>query len=308
MGTHTISRTAWNTTTRMILTTVLSLLSVRMWAEPAATVSQIDAPNATYTDATGINNRGDIVGSFGDAQGRLHGYVLQNGTFTTLDFPAQGVNSTVAKGINDRGAVAGFYVINGESIHGFVWNRGEFAQIDAPDASITYLHGINNGGQVVGHSRRDIFALARGFVWANGSFTFMDLPGVLIVGRGNETMAINDSGQVVGTVQRGGVDHGFLFGGREVTQIDVSGSIASRATGINNGGQIVGSFRDASQIERGFLRNKDGSITVIEAPLVSSIAAVGINDRAEIVGLFTMPGGDFHGFRYGPSVATSSRR
>ena len=307
MEKHMTPRTALNATTRMMLTTVLSLVSVRMWADPAATVSQIDGPNASYTDAVGINNRGDIVGSFSDARG-LHGFILRNRTFTTLDFPAQGVAGTVAKGINDRGQVAGFYVQSGSDIHGFVWDGGTFTQIDAPDADITYLHGINNRGQVVGHSRRDIFALARGFVWASGNFAFMDLPGVLIVGRGDETMAINDSGQVVGSLQRGGVDHGFLFGGRDVTQIDVPNSIASRATGINNGGHIVGSFRDASQRKRGFLRNKDGSITVIEAPLVSSIAAVGINDRSQIVGLFTMPGGDFHGFLYGPSVATSTRR
>jgi len=292
----------------MMLTAVLSLLSARMWADPAATVSQIDAPNATYTDAVGINNHGDIVGGFGDAQGRLHGYVLRRGTFTTLDFPAQGVHATVAKGINDRGQVAGFYVLSGSDIHGFVWDGGTFTQIDAPDADITYLHGINNRGQVVGHSRKDLFALARGFVWANGDFTFMDVPGVLIVGQRDETMAINDGGQVVGSFQRGGVDHGFLFGGRDVTQIDVSSSIATRATGINNRGQIVGAFRDAAQTGRGFLREKDGSITVIDAPRVSSLAAVGINDRSEIVGLFAMPGGDFHGFLYGPSAATTSSR
>jgi probable HAF family extracellular repeat protein len=307
MATHPIPRTALNVTTRAMLTALLSLFSARMWADSAATVSQIDAPNATYTDALGINNRGDIVGSFADAHG-LHGYILRRGTFTTLDFPAQGVAATVAKGINDRGQVVGFYVQSGSDIHGFVWDGTTFTQIDAPDADITYLHGINNRGQVVGHSRRDIFALARGFVWANGDFTFMDIPGVLIVGQRDQTMAINDGGQVVGSFQRSGVDHGFLFGGRDVTQIDVPSSIASRATGINNGGQIVGSFRDASQMERGFLRNKDGSITVIEAPRVASIAAVGINDRSEIVGLFTMPGGDFHGFLYAPSSATSSRR
>jgi hypothetical protein len=43
-----------------MLTAGLSLLSVTMWADPA--VSQIDGPNATYTDAVGINNRGEIVG------------------------------------------------------------------------------------------------------------------------------------------------------------------------------------------------------------------------------------------------------
>jgi probable HAF family extracellular repeat protein len=306
MGTHTTPRTALNVTSRMMLTAVLSLLSVRMWADPAATVSQIDAPNATYTDAVGINNRGEIVGSFSDAQGRLHGYIRRD-TFITLDFPAEGVLGTVAKGINDRGEVAGFYVQSGSNIHGFVWDRGTFTQIDVPGAGITYLHGINSRGQVVGHSRQDTFALAKGFLWADGKFTSLDIPGVLLVGRGTETMGLNDRGQVVGTFQSGGIDHGFLIGDRGLTQIDI-GPMGTRATGINNNGHIVGSFRDAALVERGFLR-RDGPFTTIEAPLVTRIAAVGINDRSNVVGLFTLAGGDTHGFlfRSGAEVTTSRR-
>jgi probable HAF family extracellular repeat protein len=304
MGRHSTTRRALNVTTRLMLTAGLSLLSARMWADPA--VSQIDGPNATYTDAVGINNRGEIVGSFGDAQGRLHGYVLRNGTFTTLDFPAQGVNSTVAKGINDRGAVAGFYVINGDSIHGFVWDRGEFTQVDAPNANITYLHGINNRGQVVGHSREDIHALAHGFLWAEGRFTSLDIPGVLIVGQRAETMGLNDRGQVVGTFQSGGVDRGFLINGRDVTQIDI-GAMGSMATGINNHGQIVGSYRDAGLVERGFLRQADGSFTTIDAARVTSIAAIGINDGSDVVVLFTLAGVGFHGFLFGPPLTSRVR-
>jgi probable HAF family extracellular repeat protein len=287
-----------------MLTAGLSLLSVRMWADPA--VSQIDGPNATYTDAVGINNRGEIVGSFGDAQGRRHGYVLRNGTFTTLDFPAQGVIETGAKGINDRGEVAGFYVQSGADIHGFVWRRGTFTQIDVPGADITYVHGINNRGQVVGHSRDDIFALAHGFLWANGDFTSLDIPGVLVVGRGADTMGLNDRGQVVGTFQSGGIDRGFLLDGQGVTQIDI-GPMGSMATGINNHGQIVGSYRDAALVEHGFLRQADGSFTTIDAARVSRIAAIGINDGSDVVGLFTLAGGDFHGFLFGPPLTSSVR-
>jgi probable HAF family extracellular repeat protein len=306
METQTTPRMALTATTRMVLTAVLSLLSVRMWADPAATVSQIDAPNATYTDAVGINNHGDIVGSFADGRG-LHGYILRRGTFTTLDFPAQGVAGTVAKGLNDRGQVAGFYVRSGSEIHGFVWDEGTFRQIDAPDADITYLHGINNRGQVVGHSRKDIFALAHGFLWAEGKFTSLDIPGVLIVGRGTETMGLNDRGQVVGSFQSGGIDRGFLINDRGVTQIDI-GAMGTRATGINNHGQIVGSFRNAALVERAFLRQADGSFSTIDAPTVTRMGAIGINDSSDVVGLFTLAGGDVHGFLFNPSLTSTSRR
>jgi probable HAF family extracellular repeat protein len=189
-----------------------------------------------------------------------------------------------------------------------VWDEGTFTQIDAPEADITYLHGINNRGQVVGHSRKDIFALAHGFLWAEGKFTSLDIPGVLIVGRGTETMGLNDRGQVVGSFQSGGIDRGFLINDSGVTQIDI-GPMGTRAAGINNHGQIVGSFRNAALEERAFLRQADGSFTTIEAPNATRIGAIGINDGGDVVGLFTLAGGDVHGFLFGPSLrATTSRR
>jgi hypothetical protein len=38
----------------------------------------VDAPGSIYTDANGINDRGDIVGLFIDGDGNGHGYVLRS--------------------------------------------------------------------------------------------------------------------------------------------------------------------------------------------------------------------------------------
>ncbi|HEY1307982.1 MAG TPA: hypothetical protein VGF24_30725 [Vicinamibacterales bacterium] len=289
------------------LTAVLAFLSVRTWADPASVVSQVDAPGATtYTDAVGINKRGEIVGSFTDARPLVHGYVFRNGAFTALEVP--GVH-TVPLGINDGGDIVGFGVTNGSEIHGLLWNKGgDPTQIDAPDADITYFHGINNRGQIVGHSREDIFALARAFLWQDGNFTFLDIPGVLLAGRGRESMGINDRGQVVGTCQIQGVNHGFLIDHGDVTLIDVPGATATYVSGINNRGEIVGTYSDADSVGHGYLRNAKGAITRIEASNATGIEPVRLNDRGDIVGMFS-ESGQVHGFLFtqSPSLIALNR-
>ena len=40
---------------------------------------------STYTFANGINDSGQIVGEYYDAGGTQHGFLLDNGIYTTLD-------------------------------------------------------------------------------------------------------------------------------------------------------------------------------------------------------------------------------
>jgi probable HAF family extracellular repeat protein len=68
----------------------------------------IDVPSSTATLAYGINNVGQIVGSFIDNSG-THGFVYTSGTFITLNAP--GVPSrigTLAVDLNDTGEIVGF--------------------------------------------------------------------------------------------------------------------------------------------------------------------------------------------------------
>jgi hypothetical protein len=49
--------------------------------------TQIDVPGSVFTIANGINPQGDIVGAYVDSSGRLHGFLLSKGRFTTIDPP-----------------------------------------------------------------------------------------------------------------------------------------------------------------------------------------------------------------------------
>ena len=64
----------------------------------------IDFPGSTRTDAWGINNAGEIVGTFVQG-GRTHGFLLRGGQYTQIDFPE--ATSTTASKINNRGDIVG---------------------------------------------------------------------------------------------------------------------------------------------------------------------------------------------------------
>ena len=69
--------------------------------------------------ATGINNSGQIVGSFG---------LYSGGSFTPINVP--GASSTAAIGIDNSGQIVGFF--NLSMPQGFLYMGGTFTTIDVP--------------------------------------------------------------------------------------------------------------------------------------------------------------------------------
>jgi hypothetical protein len=62
------------------LVVLLLMLGVRLVALAAqGTFTTIDFPGATFTNVTGINPGGDIVGGYDSADGVGHGFLLSKG-------------------------------------------------------------------------------------------------------------------------------------------------------------------------------------------------------------------------------------
>jgi hypothetical protein len=85
------------------------------------------SPIPQSLDPHGINDRSQIVGSFG-----RHGFLRTNGEYLTIDVP--NADSTEAWGINSRTQIVGRYVVNGQS-HGFLLEDGRFTTVDPPGAT-----------------------------------------------------------------------------------------------------------------------------------------------------------------------------
>jgi YVTN family beta-propeller protein/probable HAF family extracellular repeat protein len=91
--------------------------------------TSFDYPDAFLTDGYGINNGGQIVGSYeATATSNLLGFEDNNGTFTTINFPAA-AEGLLVYDLNDAGQMAGEYEDDAGISHGFVSATGPYAYV-----------------------------------------------------------------------------------------------------------------------------------------------------------------------------------
>ena len=102
------------------------------------------------SQATGINDRGDVVGFLqqSTADTKSEGFLLKaDGKLEVLNVP--GSSFTQALGVSNDDDVVGQFT-DGTGTHGFLYKDGQFQQIDVQGASSTTINGINNHDQIVG--------------------------------------------------------------------------------------------------------------------------------------------------------------
>src|SRR5216684_1008458 len=90
------------------------------------TFTQLDVPGAFDTQANGINDAAQIVGTFGNGS-----FLDTGGSFSQLHVPGPPL------GINDAGQIVGTFVISNGPAHGFLDIGGSFTQLDVPGAIST---------------------------------------------------------------------------------------------------------------------------------------------------------------------------
>jgi uncharacterized membrane protein len=287
-----------------------------------------DFPGASTTAARGINNSGDIVGTYlcspvagctltgPEASAGSHGFLLQDGVYTRIDVP--GGTGTVARGISDQGVIVGHYNSSGVT-HGFTYRDGEYSYpIDVPaslfdNPSSTARHTlpvrISPQGDIVGcfHEGTQTMTTMHGWLLRNGTFTALATPHSAgdTTSRDPDTMnnGIAPTGEIVGFYMSMGVSYVADSNGI-VTTFTFDGNRFTLAWDVNARGDIVGVVGD-NQAEtlgfpsnpRGFLRSRDGEYRALEVQGAAATQVFGINARREIVGQYT-DGTGTHGFVY----------
>lgn len=232
-----------------------------------------------------------------------------------------GDQGTDSQGINASGTITGSVIDQVFVAHGYIRSPdGTFTVFDVPGSFSTFSYEINDAGMVTG-KYLDVNQFAHGYVRASdGTFTTFDAPGTTF-GQFQETIParINSSGAVVGTFQGTGfVFHGFLRASDgTITTFDAPGAATTigsgtSATDINASGVIVGVlycplFNGSGK--RSFVRDAAGNITVFDPHGVgpppqgnggTGSAASGINDSGAVVGSFTDPNNNMHGYIRNP--------
>src|SRR5688500_17747614 len=79
----------------------IAALGTASAAEAQYTYSKIMYPGSTWTEASSVNDSGQVVGTYTDTAGTAHGFLFHNGTYTTVDHPDRAHNYLF--GINDQG-------------------------------------------------------------------------------------------------------------------------------------------------------------------------------------------------------------
>ena len=106
-------------------------------AAPRSAVAQSAAAQSEIPSASASSVLDPVMPSHQHVGLRGHGFVGNNGNFTTIDAPRAGAY-TVVFGINDNGKAVGGYADRRGTAHGFLLDQGKFTAIDFPGAKGTF--------------------------------------------------------------------------------------------------------------------------------------------------------------------------
>jgi hypothetical protein len=118
------------------------------FASPAFTDINALLPANFNSQATGVNNAGEVVGFYQMADGNFSAFTDLGGSITSFEVP--GATSTQALGVNDLDQIVGDFVDNMGVMHGFLDIGGVFSTLDPNGSTATTINGINDLGTVVG--------------------------------------------------------------------------------------------------------------------------------------------------------------
>ena len=231
-------------------------------------LSTYTVPDSLTFGFYGLNNAGQAVGFYQDANEISHGVIVQDGELTQFDFP--GAAETEIFGVSESGLLIGdIFDVDG-AIHGFVGNE----QFDVPGATITYADDMNTDGLLVG-SYVDVDGVYHGYIrHPDGSFTTFDYPGALPDLEYLFVNAINDAGVIVFRAKEfDGVERSYIrLPNGTSKELKFPGSVTTVARDITRGGRIVGYYDTLDERRRGFIATSLTSEPVEDFSNVYSVA------------------------------------
>jgi probable HAF family extracellular repeat protein len=255
----------------------------------------LSIPGGNDGNATAINDKDQVVGTFDSSGKQEHGFVWDKGVLTQVD--GTDGDTTNLAAINARGIAAGdYYSLAVGARVAFTYDiaTGEQQLLKVNPKYVYFSEGIDLKGAVVG--------TAQGLPDTNFSFVgkangkhvqLLKAPGGV---NGTFARGINDTGVVVGYYSDSAdVSHGFIYQSGTYTSFDPPGSAGTYVNFINDDGSIGGEYYDRSGNVHGFTMG-GGVTTVINYPGATDTGVVGISSNGEVVGSWADGTSYFHGF------------
>jgi probable HAF family extracellular repeat protein len=256
-----------------------------------------------YSEATALNERGQIVGVETPDWKSSHVFLWQKGRMVALT----GLRNGYPQAINAKGQIIGwlnpveddfYFWMPWDQSRYVLWEHGRttslrgFRVADNAGTMLPpegFFAAINDRGQIAGtRGRYGHWAAA---IWEQGKITSL---GALPGSTSTASSDINERGQVIGSSfskAQGGttVERGFLWSDGQMTDL---GTLAWHATlvhpvAINAVGQVAGDGTVAPNNRHAFLW-QDGKMTDLGTLGGRDCRVSGLNDRGEVVGSSSM--------------------
>jgi hypothetical protein len=149
-------------------------------------------PGSTLTEAIGLNDFNQVVGDYTDEQGLFHGFVYDQGVYTSVDFPNLPEPDSALTGINNLGEMVGCHSFCSKGFH-YDSETATFTSIDFPGAVLTQPRDINDFGLIVGVFSDGLEL--QGFLYDGTGFTVIQAPGAIVT----NIFGVDNAGRIVGS-------------------------------------------------------------------------------------------------------------
>jgi probable HAF family extracellular repeat protein len=204
-------------------------------------------PDANQSEATGINESGQICGWTNNAiTGPFKAFLWQSGVMSEIQLPTGPYH--VANAINNHGQIVG-WMGPSDLRRAFLWDAGNTIELGLfPGALNANAFAVSDNSNVAGWSlmpspSNPKTVVKRGFFWRNGLMTNI---GVLQSNLESLAYGVNDKGQVVGYCINSNMDFtGFVWQNASMYALEKLISPTGQnlhiqiAWAINNNGQIA---------------------------------------------------------------------
>lgn len=253
---------------------------------PAYTFTKIEFPGAISTEPHGINNAGQIVGTYIDASGIPHGFLFDGTTYTEISFP--GAIYNYALGISNSGQILGSHSFHTSigPYHAFLTEGDQYIEFDFPGKE-SDARAMNASGQIVGVYNAGFGTKDFGFLRTGDTYTSLDVPGASFT----YALGINDGGAVTGSYRDSFLRlRGFTYVNGIYKSVSFVGATETYLGGLNNLNTAVGwSIQNGSV--GAYVFSQGRTFQPIKANLAGAANTKprAINDAGVIVGTYTSP-------------------